>query len=249
MSATHSARRCVSPVVIAVLVAAVACGDPYVRTNPYDNLVPVTITISGPDTIYNYRQQGHFAATSVPAFPDSAFQFSSSDTFSFAPAGPGNWIAIGTPLYPKVGAVTLFAGVGAIDTQPRDAGNVSGPAPHVTAWRHQTSKIVYLTQRVVRILLRCPDVHSCDPVSAGSTWSVWVDGFDATNQKIASLFSATANPATGTAIATFASRDSTIATVVPVGIRAATVTARKSGATWIVATRDTLRDSLKLVVR
>ena len=54
---------------------------------------------------------------------------------------------------------------------------------------------------------------------------------------------------TGTPMATFTSRDTTVASVTPVGIRAATVTARKSGTTWIVATRNSLLDSLQLTVR
>jgi hypothetical protein len=109
--------------------------------------------------------------------------------------------------------------------------------------------VVYQTQRVTRIQLRCPDTHACDTVSTGGGWSVWVDGFDALNERIYALTSATANPATGTVIATFAVRDTTIASVSPVGIRAANVTALKSGTTWIVGTRGTLLDSLQLVVQ
>jgi hypothetical protein len=49
--------------------------------------------------------------------------------------------------------------------------------------------------------------------------------------------------------ATFAVRDPSVAGVTPVGIRVATVTARKSGTTWIVGTRGALLDSLQLVVQ
>jgi hypothetical protein len=102
---------------------------------------------------------------------------------------------------------------------------------------------------VTHIALRCPDTHACDTLSAGGAWSVWVDGLDALNQKIQALTSATANPPTGTAIATFAARDPSIVAVAPVGIRASNVTALHTGSTWIVATRGTLLDSLQLVVR
>lgn len=80
-------------------------------------------------------------------------------------------------------------------------------------------------------------------------WSVWVDGFDALNQPIVALHSPAANPATGTAVATFSARDTSVASVSPVGIRAASVTALRSGTTWIVGTRGSLLDSLQLVVR
>jgi len=63
------------------------------------------------------------------------------------------------------------------------------------------------------------------------------------------LTAATTNPLTGTPVATFVSRDTTVASVLLIGIRAATVTARKTGTTWIVATRGSLFDSLALVVR
>jgi len=36
---------------------------------------------------------------------------------------------------------------------------------------------------------------------------------------------------------------------VPLGMRVATVTAKKAGTTWIIAQRDALRDSLRLIVR
>ncbi len=119
--------------------------------------------------------------------------------------------------------------------------------PDVT-WRHKQKRSVVLTQRVTHIQLRCPDA-GCDTISVGAVWSVWVDGFDALNRKIVALTSATANPTTGTPIATFAVRDPSIAIVNPVGIRAANVTAVKSGATWIVATRAALLDSLRVIVR
>ena len=243
------ARRPVPLLAFAVLVAAFACGDPYRHTNPYDPAVPVTLTISGPDTLFSYREQGQYTAKADPAFPDSAFQFASSDSFVFLPAGPGTYTSLAPPLYPATRTATVIAGVGAIDTQPATAGAVSGPAPHIVEYRHVAYKVVVLTQRVTQIQLRCPDIHSCDTLAVGSAWSVWVDGKDAHNQPIVALTKSGLNPATGTPVATFVSRDTTVASVSPLGIRAATATARKTGSTWIVATRDVLLDSLRLVVR
>jgi hypothetical protein len=97
--------------------------------------------------------------------------------------------------------------------------------------------------------LRCPDTHSCAPVAVGGTLAVWVDGTDAIGHQIVALTSSVANPASGTPVATFVVRDPSIASFVPTGIRVATVTALKSGTTWIVATRGALLDSLKLTVQ
>jgi hypothetical protein len=230
------------------MVAAVACGDPYMRTNPYDDAVPVTVTISGPETLYSFREQGQYTATSVPAFPDSSFEYASSDSFVFSPAAHGTFTSLAPPEYPAVRTATVVAGVGAYDTQP-PSGGLAGPAGHITSFRHVAYKVVVLTQRVTQISLRCPDVHACDTIPAGGTWSVWVDGKDANNHNIVALTSSVANPATGLAVATFTTRDTTVATVVPVGRRASTVTAKKPGTTWIVATRDTLKDSIRLVVK
>jgi hypothetical protein len=166
----------------------------------------------------------------------------------------------GPPLYPEVRTVGVTALLGQEDTTISVScgtpvpGQVCDPATgiitiHTYVWRHRGSKNVAITQRVTRIQLRCPDTHACDTVSVGGTWSVWVDGFDARNRQIVALTSATANPPTGPAIATFVARDTSVATVSPLGIRAASVTARKAGTTWIVATRDSLRDSLQLVAR
>jgi hypothetical protein len=84
-------------------------------------------------------------------------------------------------------------------------------------------------------------------------WSVWVDGADAGGSQIVGLALPDSNPANGAPIAAFVSRDATVAAVAPFKVRAANVTALKPGTTWIVATRialkDTLRDSLQVVVR
>ncbi|HEX7545283.1 MAG TPA: hypothetical protein VF368_01055, partial [Gemmatimonadaceae bacterium] len=53
-----SRRSVIAPRIVAlfgvvILVAAVACGDPYAHTNPYDPLVSVTVVVSGPDTLFS----------------------------------------------------------------------------------------------------------------------------------------------------------------------------------------------------
>lgn len=246
--------RVVALVGAAVLVIGftfVACGDPYLHTNPYDPASPVEIAISGPDTLFSYSELATFSAQITPVFPDTAIEWATSDTDNFAPSGPRTFRvasvdSLPLPLYPNTIVVGVMALIGREDTTL----GINGAAVRSHNWTHVGLKNVVLTQRVVRIQLRCPDTHACDTLAAGATWSVWVDGFDALGYRIVTLTSATANPATGTPIATFVARDPTVASVSPVGIRAATVTALKSGGiTWIVATRDSLRDSLQVVVR
>jgi len=232
-------------------ITFVACGDPYLHTNPYDPAFPVEIAISGPDTLFSYSQLATYSAQITPVFPDTAVEWASSDTDNFAPSGAPTFRvssvdSLPLPLYPKTIAVSVMALLGQEDTTL----GINGSAVRSHNWSHVGTKNVILTQRVVRIQLRCPDTHACDTLAAGATWSVWVDGYDALGYQIVTLASATANPATGTPIATFVARDTTVASVAPVGIRAATVTALKSGGTtWIVAMRDSLRDSLQVVVR
>jgi hypothetical protein len=238
----------------AILVAAFACGDPYTHTNPYDPLVPVTLNVTGPDTIFSYSETGQYNAQSVPAFPDSSFQFATSDSIAFPASGRGTFVSRTPPLYPATQTVRVMAMLGQIDTV-RDDTPLDRPvvvALPSLAWRHSGAKNVVLTQRVVHIQLRCPADHACDTLSAGAVWTVWADGFDALNFRVVALTGVNANPAVSAAtpvFATFAARDTTIASVAPVGIRAATVTARKPGTTWIVATRGSLLDSLALVVK
>jgi hypothetical protein len=247
-------RRIAGVLAATLLVAFFACGDPYQHTNPYDPVYSVSVTVTGPDSLFSYAEIAHFGAVIVPAFPDTAVKFDSSDSLSFMPAGAASFEAgptIAPPLWPATKTVTVIAGIGGIDTtySQWDPACACTVTIRTHQYRHVGSKTVVLTQRVVHILLRCPDTHACDPLSAGSAWSVWVDGFDALNHEIVALTAATTNPLTGTPVATFVSRDTTVATVSPVGIRAATVTARKSGSTWIVATRNSLLDSLQLTVR
>jgi len=230
------------------LVVLIACGDPYLHTNPYDPVVPVNITVTGPDTIYNSFELATFSAQSVPAFPDSAVSWNSDGLQSAG--GTGTFQAVGQPLWPAYFAATVNALIGKVDTTI----SINYTTVHLSIWRHVGSKQVVVTQRLTRIVLRCPDVHACDTLSVGGAWSVWVDGFDASNKQIYALVSSVKNPQTGVPIALYTSRDPTIASVSSLdGIRAANVTALKVGTTWIVGTRiaaqDTLRDSLQVTVR
>ena len=270
---SEMAPRIVALFGVVILVAAVACGDPYAHTNPYDPVVSVTVAVAGPDTLFSYGEQAQYTAQSLPAFPDSAFQFGTSDSVAFPASGRGTFVSRTPPLYPATQTVRIMALLGQIDTvivdqnlgcptHPRcnDLSGLNCPiypackvsAKHTLAWRHEGAKEVVLTQRVARIQLRCPADHACDRLSVGGAWTVWADGFDALNFKVVALTGVNVNPAVSAAtpiFATFAIRDSTVAALSPVGIHAATVTARKSGTTWIVGTRDALLDSLQLVVQ
>ncbi len=234
--------------IAAALIAAIACGDSYLHTNPYDPLASVNIVLSGPDTIFSYTEIGNFTSLVMPAMPDTAVRFAVSDSVAFAPAGDGAFASMKPPLYPATKTVSVMALIGQVDTTISEDIGSTPVTVQTYVWRHMGSKNVVLTQRVTKIQLRCPDTHACGALSAGGMWSVWVDGFDALNQPILALYSSTANPSTGVPVATFISRDTTIASVVPVGIRVANVTALKTGTTWIVTTRGNLLDSLQLTV-
>jgi hypothetical protein len=237
-------------------VAFVACGDPYLHNNPYDPADAVTITVTGPDTIFSYAEVGAFGAQEVPAFPDTALRFAVSDSIAFGPTGAlpgeGAFTSLAPPLYPATRNVTVMAMIGQVDTTISEGIGAGIVTVHTYAWRHVGSKTVVLTQRVTRIQLRCPDTHACDTLAVGGAASVWADGFDAAGHEVIALTSATANPASSPdmpVLVTFAVRDTTVAAAAPAGVRMATVTARKSGTTWIVATHNSLSDSLQIVVR
>lgn len=240
-------RRTLGLVAAATLAALVACGDPYMHTNPYDPVYPVTITIAGPDTLYDSFELATYTATSSPAFPDSAVTWTSFGLASNG--GEGTFQSVGAPLWPEYFTATVTALIGKVDTTV----GRNYTAVRISIWRHSAEKTVIMTQRLTRIALRCPDVHACDTLGVGGVWSIWVDGFDASNQHIYAFASSAANPSTGAPIALYTSRDSTIASVSSLnGIRAVNVTALKVGTTWIVGTRiaaqDTLRDSLQVTV-
>ncbi|MGH7653283.1 MAG: hypothetical protein ACREN6_01345 [Gemmatimonadaceae bacterium] len=258
-------NRLVRPMLaIGSLVVATACGDPYAATNPYDPATPVAFTITGPDTLFSLGEQGHYTVQTNPALPDTAFKWA-VDTATIvrpgvgetvvdgatilSPGGSGSFTSLAPPLEPATVTVAIEALVGSVDTtESRFIGNQT-VIVQTTVPRHIGYKSVVLMQRLTRIQLRCPATHACDTLSAGGTWSVWVDGFDALNRQIVALTGPLANPLTGTPVVTYVVRDTTIALASPVGIRVANVSALKSGTTWIVATRGALRDSLQLVVQ
>src|ERR1019366_6395788 len=102
-----------------LLVAFFACGDPYLHLNPYDPVYSVSVTVTGPDSLFSYAEIAHFGAVIVPAFPDTAVRFDTSDSLSFMPAGAASFEAgptIAPPLWPATKTVTVIAGIGAIDT-------------------------------------------------------------------------------------------------------------------------------------
>jgi hypothetical protein len=232
---------------VAGVIALIACGDPYQHTNPYDPVVPVTITVTGPDTIYNSFELATFSAQSVPAFPDTAVSWNSYGLASSG--GTGTFQAVGQPLWPDYFTATVNALIGKVDTNVA----INYQIVFTSIWRHTGSKQVIVTQRLTKIQLRCPDTHACDTLGVGGVWPVWVNGFDAHGMQIYALVSSTANPLTGKPVVIYTSRDPAVASVSPVGIRAANVTAIKTGSTWIVGTRiaaqDTLLDSLQVTVR
>ncbi|MGH7656451.1 MAG: hypothetical protein ACREN6_17515 [Gemmatimonadaceae bacterium] len=257
-------------------VLIVACGDLYLHTNPYDPAFPVEIDITGPDSIFSYAEFANYSAQTTPVFSDTAVSWL-VDTFTlhrpgltdttidavtypipnrgdtivdgtpyFMPRGPGTFQSLKPPLEPTTVTVTIEALLGAVDTTIARYGG--GPAQTKT-YRHTGYKKVVLVQRVTRVQLRCPDTHACDTLAVGGIWSVWVDGFDALNHGITALLDPTVNPPGDTPIATFTSRDTSVASVSPVNIRAANVTALKAGSTWIVATRGLLSDSVLVVAK
>jgi hypothetical protein len=237
----------------------------------------VEFVITGPDSVFSYGELAQYSVQTTPSFPDTAVRWAADTatihrggnldttiagvTFSVPGAGDttvagetllrplagaGLFQSIAPPLEPTTVTVAIAALLGATDTTVAtwETGTV-----HTSVYRHVGYKRVVVTQRLVSIRLRCPDAHACDTLAVGGAWSVWVDGFDALNRQIYALTSSTANPAFGPAVASYSARDTAIASVTPLHTRAATVTARKSGTTWIVATRGRLADSLQVVVK
>lgn len=254
---------------IGALIVAFACGDPYRHLNPYDPVVPVTFEITGPDSLFALGDSAQYSATTAPGFADTSFVWLSGlvtyprntmglvDTVIdgatvFRPAsGIGAYITQMIPLEPDVAIATVAAGLGQYDTTVTTPCSVAQcTAKHANFYRHVGYKSVFLSQRLVSIHLRCVGTTTCDTLAAGGTWSVWVDGLDANSRPPSALSLQSSNLHGGKpAVATYIVRDTSVASVVPDGIRAATVTALKAGTTWIVGTHLALRDSLKLVVQ
>ena len=266
----------------AAVVAAVtiSCGEPYAATNKYDPAFPVQFTITGPDTLFSLGEAAQYTATTVPAFSDTSFVWQ-TDTFynylKYLPPAPpvvvpvddgslfllgngaGSYRSVAPPLEPNVYKIAIAVSVGSVDTTVQITIGTDAITVQTTQPRHTAYRTVVVTQRLVRIQLRCPDTHACAPLTSGDSAFIWVDGFDALGHQITALTNPSANPAVGDpqgapnttnrAVATYVSRDSTIAAVSPVGSRVGRVTARKPGSTWIVATHLSVLDSLQIVVQ
>jgi hypothetical protein len=261
-------------------VAAIACGDPYAATNPYDPAVPVQFTITGPDTLFSLGEAAQYRAATTPPFSDTSFVWETDTFYNYlkylppspptspiddgslflAGAGAGGYTSLAPPLEPNVYKIAIAVLVGDVDTTLQIAGAGGGTITIQTKQpRHVGYKTVVVTQRLVRIQLRCPDTHACAPMAVGDSAFLWVDGFDALGHQITALTNPSANPAVGDpqaapnttnqAVATYVSRDSTVAAVFPVGSRVGRVTARKPGTAWIVVTHLAVADSLQVIVQ
>jgi hypothetical protein len=201
----------------ALLAGALACGDKFVHTNPYDPAVPVEIAIKGPDTLFSAQEVGNYTAQVSPAWPDTGFVWA-IDTFTdyfivptpcvsqvalgdtiLAVDGSGSYRSMLPPLEPYSFEIAVELRLGTIDTSFSAVLTCNGAAVvvHTKAVRHVGYKTVVVMQRVTRMQLRCPDTHACAPLAVGDSAFIWVDGFDALNHPIVALTSSTANPASG----------------------------------------------------
>ena len=260
----------------AALAALLACGDPYLHTNPYDPVFPVEFTITGPDTLFSLFEVGQFTVQTKPTWSDTGFvwQTDTLTNYFIVPMpcqpqtvdgatvlkgnGTGAYTSIAPPLEPYVFKVAISVSVGAIDTTIQVGGCGAGLPVQTRAVRHTGYKTVVVTQRITRIQLRCPDTHACAPLNAGDTVSIFADAFDALgHQPVAvskppysnfTLDSFPHPPGTLIPVVTFLSRDSTTATVHLTAASVSRVTGLKSGTTWVVATRGVAIDSLQVVV-
>jgi hypothetical protein len=237
----RSMRRAAVLAASASLVCAVACID-FRHTNPFDPIVPVTVTII-PETLFSVAGKVvQFSFAAVPPFTDPRAIWSVGSTDLYTTDGTGLLYSAAAPLWPKTDTIPIAIGIGlhALNN------------PFVTFSDSLTRTLngsVIVTQRLVRIRARCAGALACDSLPVGATASVFIDGFDALGSGLSGLPDSTANPLTALPIFVFTVRDTTIATALPVGMRAATVTAKGVGSTWIVAQRDSLRDSLRITIR
>jgi hypothetical protein len=219
------------------LTLCVACLD-IKHTNPFDPDTPLRVTIM-PETVFSVAGEVHFTFSTVPEIIDPGPTWGGGNT-DLSPLGDaGIFFSHAAPLWPQTETIQVSIGVGR---------NNLLNLPHYSNSRVFNGSVL-ITQRLVRIQARCPDTNVCDTLSAGASWSVFVDGFDALGSGIAGLATPTMNPLNVAAIAQFIVRDTSIASASPIGMRAASVTAKRSGSTWLVAQRDSLSDSLRLVVR
>ena len=233
----HSTRRLAVLSASGFLVLALACID-FQHTNPFDPDVPLQVTIF-PETLFSVGGTIQFTFATVPPLtdPNAIWVGGTTDLFTASLGSGGVFFSNGAPLWPQTESVPITIAVGRFD---------DGVHTH---YRKTFGGSVIITQRLVHIQARCPGAPACDAMTVGVSTSVFVDGYDALGSGIAGLPDPNTNPLTLPPIAVFIVRDTTIASAVPVGMRVAMVTAKRAGATWIVTQRDSLRDSLRLVVR
>ena len=216
-------------VMAASLAALIACGEPYVHTNPYDPAYPVQVGIAGPDTLFSLGEVGQYTVQTNPPWPDSGLVWA-IDTFTnyfivpglcsvqlsdggtvLSANGGGAYRSIAPPLEPYSFKVAIDVWLGTIDTTVAfELCTGERVTAQTTAPRHIAYKTVVVTQRVTRIQLRCPDTHGCAPLAVGDSAFIWVDGFDALGRQIVALTSSAANPATGNPILPYATSDTAI---------------------------------------
>ncbi len=228
-----------SPVIVssfAVLAVGVACFD-FAHRNPFDPATPLEVAIV-PETLFSVGGEIHFVFSTVPEIIDPTASWSGGNA-ELNPQGGGIFVSRAAPLWPQTETIPVSISVGRNDVL------------HLVSYQYSRvfGGSIVITQRLVRIQARCPDTHLCDTLSVGATASVFVDGSDALGSAISGLSSPAANPLGVTPIAQFIVRDSSIASASAIGMRVAVATARKSGSTWLVAQRDSLRDSVRIVVR
>jgi hypothetical protein len=218
-SRISAARRSSAYVAVGALFlsGALACGEQYLHTNPYDPAVPVEITITGPDTLFSAQEIANYTAQVSPAWPDTGFVWA-IDTFTdyfivptpcvsqvalgdtiLAVDGSGTYRSVLPPLEPYAFKIAVELQLGTVDTSFSAVLTCDGPGVvvHTKTARHVAYKTVVVMQRVTRMQLRCPSTHACAPLTVGDSAFIWVDGFDALNHPILALTSPTANPSSG----------------------------------------------------
>ncbi len=172
-----------------VLTAVIACGDPYLHTNPYDPAHPVEFTITGPDTLFSVGEIAQYTVQTNLPWSDTGLAWAIdtlTDPFIVPPPPPlgcGNQVVSGDtilrgngsgayqslvpPLEPYAFNIAIEVWLGSIDTTLSDDLCVITRTVQTNEPRHIGYKTVVVTQRVTRIQLRCPDTHACAPLAVG----------------------------------------------------------------------------------
>ncbi len=212
---------------VVALVALVACGDPYLHTNPYDAAHVVQITIAGPDTLFSSGAVGQYTVQTIPPWPDTGVVWAIDTFTNFPPegcgppgpprdtilrySGGGTYQAFSPPLEPYKFTIPIEAWLGSIDSTVSEGTCGGGVRTFDILYpRHVAYKTVVVMQRVTHIQLRCPTTHACAPLAVGDSEFVWVDGFDALGKPITALQDPAANPASGNPPVPYVTRDTAI---------------------------------------